>query len=1025
MNTIFLRRDKRTGRKKRLAVLFSVLLGLISFNAHSQGSQITGRVTNTDGSPIPGVNIMIKGTTTGTISDADGAYTLSTDQTDNTIVFSAIGYTAQEYNVSGEQILDVSLAEDLTELEEIVVIGYGTQRTSLVTGSISSINAEQIERTSSQRVEDALQGKTPGVFILPESGSPGAGMKVRIRGTGTNGDANPLYIVDGIRMSDVNDIAPSDIESVEILKDAASAAIYGAEGGNGVVIMTTKSGKSGEGRVSYNFSYGIQSAGKLPDLLNAEQYNQFQTERGFTPTTSSYDTDWLNEVFNDAPVSTHNLSFSGGNENSSYYSSFNYYDQDGIIGGEKANYKRLTTRLNVNHQIKTWLKVGMNINYAHSTRRKLNEDDEFGGIISSTLLIDPYTPTHYAPEDITANMQELIDEGEPVRMDSDGRYFAISDNVQGEMVNPLLQIDLAQGKSITDRLIGSFRIDITPFKGLTLTSRPGVDFSKTNFHEWTPLYYYSAERSNSSLSVVDNFDTYYQWQWENFASYQKQLGLHNISAVIGMSAQESKDKYLNTNTGDMVSEGDEYAEHDYTSSTEGTVSGNEYPNRLISYFGRVSYDYKGRYLIQATLRNDKTSTTNVPLENNGGIFPSVSAGWTISEEDFFPNDFVNKLKIRGSWGQNGSIKSIISKAREDGQFLYTSTITSEDLRYPVDNDGNYVIPAEPRVLANPDLTWETSEQTNIGMEIGFWQNRISVTADYFIKNTKDLLMRAQYPATAGTGMPYINAGDVKNSGFEFSFGIRNNDKEFKYGMNFNFATLKNEVTKLNLPSARLDGTEIGTGSWEGATAFEVGEPIWYFRGYETNGIDETTGDPVYVDHDGVDGITDDDRVNLGDPLPDFMYGANLFLEYKGFDFNVFVQGQYGNQAVYGWIRTDRLTSNMPLEFYEDRWTTSNTNASMPAADADSKMYASDIMVKDAGYTRIKQIQLGYTLPSSLLETIKLYNLHIFISLDDFFTFTGYNGMDPEAGSEYDDSQGIDRGVYPTPRKTMFGLAVSF
>ncbi|QQS50500.1 MAG: TonB-dependent receptor [Bacteroidota bacterium] len=1003
---------------------FAVLFLFQSMLVFAQQNQVTGNLTDSDNNPIPGVSIAIKGTTKGTVSDLEGNFSIPIDSAKATLVITAIGYIGKEVEVTSNQIVNMVLEADLTELDEIVVIGYGSQKTSLVTGAISSLDNEDIEKTSSSRIEDVMQGKTPGVSITQESGSPGAGIKVRIRGTGTNGNANPLYIVDGIRMGNVNDISPADIESVEILKDAASTAIYGAEGGNGIVIITTKKGSKQEGKVNYSFSYGLQSVGKLPELLNADQYNQFQLERGFTPSQSTYNTNWIEEVFETAPMSTHNLSFSGGGEKTTYFSSFTYFNQDGIIGGDKANFKRFTSRLNVDHEVKSWLKVGTNLTYARNQRTSLNEDDEFGGIISSALLIDPYTPTHYSPADVTQGMQDLIDAGEPVRRDDDGRYFAISENVQGEMVNPFLQMDLETGLNVTDRVIGVASIEIMPLKGLTITSRPGIDFSQTNYHDWTPLYYYSQERKNTSLTVNDNIGKYYQWQWENFISYQQMFGSHNISAVLGMSAQESKDKFLNTNSGEMVREGDQYAEHDYTSDLDGLVSGNEFPNRLVSYFGRVSYDYKGKYMLQASLRNDKTSTTNVPLDGISGIFPSVSAGWTLSEEEFFPEGVVNGLKLRGSWGQNGSISSITSRARQNGQYLYTSTITSSGLRYPTSN--GFIVPAEPGVLPNPDLTWETSEQTNFGLDLNLWLNRVNISADYFVKQTKDLLMFGQPPSTAGTNPAMLNAGDVENRGFEFNLGFRNNDKALKYHVNFNFTTLKNEVTKLNVPAARINGTDIGTGSWVGATAFEVGQPVWYFRGYETNGIDPATGDPIFVENGGdPNTITDEDRVYLGDPHPDFMFGATLSLEYKGFDLNIFLQGQTGHQVVYGWMRTDRLSSNMHTDFYEGRWTPTNTNATMPAADADPLMYSSDLMVKDGDYVRVKQIQLGYNLSPSLLENVKLSNMRIFISLDDYFTFTKYEGMDPEAGSPDDDSQGIDRGVYPTPRRVMFGLSVSF
>jgi TonB-dependent starch-binding outer membrane protein SusC len=1006
--------------RKLILFLFAFCLGIVTMSAQT----VTGVVTGADDEqPLPGVNIKVKGTDQGTITDMNGGYSIDVSGEDAVLIFSFVGYITQEQAVGSQTEINVALEVDSKGLEEVVVIGYGVQKKSMVTGAISSIDSKDLENVTVGRVEEAIQGKTAGVFILPESGAPGAGMKVRIRGAGSNSNSNPLYIVDGVRMTDVNDISPDDIEAVEVLKDAASSAIYGAEGGNGVVIITTKSGGNKEGVVSYSFKYGIQSVGTLPELLNGRQYAEYQNEAGVLGTTLPTDqvgTDWLAEMFETAPIMSHNLSFSGGTEKTAYYASLNYFNQEGVLGGDKSKFDRFSTRLNIDHKVKSWLKVGTNITYSRSKRSTLNEDSEFGGLIGSGMLIDPLTPTHYPLGTVPTHVQTLIDAGNPVRMAPDGRYFGISEYIAGEMVNPFIQMDIAKGGTVTDKVIGALSIEISPIKGLTITSRPAVDFSNSNTHFWTPAYYYSVERNNSTLSVNDNNGRWFQWQWENFISYKKEFGYHSVSAVLGMSAQESSWKYVNTISGQMTRPGDEFAEHDFTGHENDYITGNEYPDRLVSYFGRASYDYKGKYQLQGTIRRDLTSTVNVPKEGIAGIFPSFSAGWVLSEEDFFPQGFVNWVKFRGSWGQNGSIQAIKSL----GQFRYSSTITTEGLRYP-NSSGSFITVAEPRVLPNPDLTWETSEQTNIGIDIKAWDNRLSLTADYFIKNTRDLLLTGQYPVTSGNNPPIINAGDVKNSGFEFSVGLRNNDSELKYGVNFNLTTLKNEVTKLNSPSPRINGASIGTGSWVGATAFEVGQPIWYFRGYETAGIDAATGDPIFVDQNDDGDITDEDRVNLGDPHPNIMYGASLFVEYRGFDLNVFMQGQAGNQIIYGFMRTDRLTSNRLLEFYEGRWTPSSTNASMPSANPDGKTWSSDYMVQDGDYMRIKQIQLGYNLPASLLQAVKLSKARIYVSLDDYFTFTKYKGMDPQAGSTNDNSLGIDRGVYPTPRKVMFGLSVSF
>jgi TonB-linked SusC/RagA family outer membrane protein len=826
-------------------------------------------------------------------------------------------------------------------------------------------------------------------------------------------------------MGNIDDISPDDISSVEVLKDAASSAIYGAEGGNGVIIITTKAGVAGkEGTVTYNFKYGVQSPGDLPRLLNGKEYGQYQNEAGYldqTVPTDQVGTDWLDEMFSNAPIQNHNLAFSGGSEKTNYYASISYFDQEGILGGNQASFDRLTARLNIDHNIKPWLKVSTKVTYARTKRSALQEDDEFGGLISTGLLIDPLTPVSYAKGKEPQHVLDLIDtHGDNVLRNSSGRVYGISPYIQGEMVNPFIQMDITNGKTVTDKFIGSFALELKLMDGLVFTSRPGLDYSYENFHNWTPAYYYSVERNNTILAVNDNWGRYYQWQWENFATYNKSFENSNLNVVLGMSSQESKWRYLDSSSAQMPSAGDDFAEHDFTGRDADNVKGNENPDRLVSYFGRASYDYKNRYMVQATIRRDLTSTVNVPKEGIAGTFPSFSAGWNISEEEFFPKGIINWTKLRASWGQNGSIQAI----KSIGQFRYTSTIVTEGLRYPT-SDGTFITVSEPGVLPNPDLTWETSEQLNIGLDVKAWNSKLSFTFDYYEKKTKDLLLAGQFPSTAGNNFPIINAGDVKNSGIEIGLGYQNRDNAFKYGANFNLTTLKNEVTALNSPTPRINGASIGTGSWVGTTAFEVGQPIWYFRGYKTDGIDPETGNPIFVDTDGKEGITDDDRTFLGDPHTDIMYGGNLFAEYKGFDLNVLFQGQAGNQIVYGFMRTDRLTSNRMYEFYDDRWTAENTNASMPKANPDVNTWASDLMVKDGDFLRIKQIQLGYTIPKSALEYVKLSNARVFVSLDDYFTFTKYKGMDPLAGSANDNSLGIDRGVYPTPRKFMFGLSVSF
>ncbi len=1021
-----------------------------------QGFTVTGRVTEGD-EALPGVNVLVKGTSEGTVTDIDGRYSIVAPSDNTTLIFSFVGYTTEEININNRSVINVSLTQDVKSLEEIVVIGYGAQQKSLVTGSISSVKASDIENTSISRAEQVLQGRTAGIQVLPTSGSPGAGMKVRVRGAGSTGNSNPLFIVDGIKASDINYLAPEDIESMEVLKDGAASAIYGAEGGSGVVIITTKSGKEGPGVLNYTFQYGTQSVGNLPDMMNAAQYSQYMAEAG-RPTVGNANTNWLEELFETAPMQKHHLSFTAGSQATSMFTSLTYLNQDGVVGGDKAKFERITGRINIDHQLKPWIKIGSNISYSNTRRAAINEDSEFGGVLSSALMIDPLTPTHTST--IPTHIQEMIDANElnPAlfRKDSDGRYFGNSGNIQGEAINPFLSLFITEGNTQSDRIFGSFYSELELIDDLKFTSRLGIDYEHSNNHFWTPTYYYSAERQNTSTGVTDNTFTQSKWQWENFFTYTKTIGNNNIGLVAGMSAEQLQYRFLNANTTGMFVESGLFDQHEYTASTTGNIRGNLFEEKLASYFGRVTYDYNNKYMINATLRADGAGTSLLSPDNNWGIFPSISAGWVISEENFFPNGgFLSFAKLRASWGQNGSLANLRNvwtdyndfspfSEIEGRQFNYLSSITSQGIRYPLPG-GGYIVGAEPAVLANPDLTWETSEQTNFGLDLEAMNGSLIFSVEYYNKITRDLLAYFAAPATAGNKPPFFNAGDVKNSGLEFNFGIRKQSGDFKYAINANLATQNNEVTALRANVPRIAGMRVGV-DWREATSFEVGEPIWYFRGYQTAGIfkdqsdidkyisdnqltgySPVPGDAKLVDINGDKRITPADQGKIGNPHPSMIYGGGVNLSYKGIDFNVFAQGVSGNDILMGYIRTDRPTGNKPAYFFENRWKPEggNDNATMPRAEADIRAYRSDLMVQKGSYMRIKQIQLGYTLPSSLVSNIGINNARIYVSLDDYFTFTKYKGMDPEAGSPEDASLGIDRGVYPLPRKMLFGLSVNF
>ena len=1008
---------------------------------YGQDRQVSGRVLDAESnSALPGVSIIVKGTSTGTTTDIEGNYSLQVPEGSSTLIFSFIGYATEEVNIQNRSVVDVNLSTDVTALSEVVVIGYGEQQKSLLTGAISSIEAEQITNTSTLRVEQALQGRTAGVNVLANSGSPGSGLKVRIRGTGSNGDAGPLYIVDGIRTGGIEYLDPSEIASIEVLKDAASAAIYGAEGANGVVLISTKTGKAGKPQINYNFQYGIQTVGDRMDMMNAQQYAEYLNEAGASgtlPDPADYQgvegTDWLDELFESAPLQKHSLNLSGGSENSTYLVGGSFYTQDGVAGGDKAQFDRYTARLNSDHQIKDWLKIGNRLSYSHFKRSTIAEDDEFGSVVGNAILMDPTTPVIYT-NGLPAHAQAALDAGETLTQDDDGNYYGISRFVQGEIGNPLAMIQNTRGEIVQDKVVGNIYAELTPIKHIKFTSRFGIDAAFQLNHEWFPTYYFSNERKNNTPTVRDNNEKWFTTQWENFATYTNSIAEHDFSILLGTSAINTVYNKLNGSGGPMFDEDDKFAYYDYIPDESDLIGSSREDKSLLSYFGRVSYTFSDKYLLNATFRYDGSSL--LPEDNRWDLFPSVSAGWVVSAENFFPETFINFLKVRASWGENGNLRSLTP-----GQ--YASIITTQGIRYPTGTGGFYV-GAEPDFLPNPDLVWETSEQVDLGLDFGLLDDQLRVTIDYYNKTTKGLLTASTPPHYIGNDGATVNGGDVRNKGFEFEVAYTKSAGDFYYEISANMTTVDNEVIFLNpLVPDKIQGAGVGTG-WT-ASYFEEGLPIWYFRGYKTDGIFQNQeqidnyisdnnlseyspapGEPVVVDVNQDGRITPEDQTYIGDPHPDFLYGGRVNVGYKGFDLTVFVQGSKGNDILMGFNRTDRGTVNKPEFFYEDRWTGEGSTNDWFAADTDNPyIYNSDLMVFNGSYARIKQLQLGYTLPENLLNRLKFNSIRVYVSLEDYFTFTKYPGLDPEAGSNDDNSQGIDRGVYPIPKKFMTGLSLSF
>jgi TonB-dependent starch-binding outer membrane protein SusC len=1023
---------------KKVLFLTGILFLSVTFTLTAQEAfNFSGMVQGENGEPLPGVNVVEKGTTNGTISGIDGAFQINLNKQNILFVFSMIGYETIEKELKANVKEIIVLKESVVGLSEILVVGYGIQKRSNITGAIAKLGNKEIAQLPTTNVNEALQGRIAGVNVTTTSGSPGAGQKVVIRGVATNGNVQPLYVVDGMATSNIDNLEPNDVESVTVLKDAASAAIYGAEAANGVVLITTKSGAKGPGKVEYSFQVGSQSIGDYTQPMDASSYATWINEAnvGVTiPTNSSINTNWMDETLNTAMLQRHHLAFSGATEKGNYYVSGGYMNQDGVIGGDKSHYERFTLRTNITQQIKPWIKVGTNVNYTHMQRNSITEDSEFGGIISSALMLDPLTPVIYDGA-LPEFAQNVLNGGNTLVQNSDGFYYGLSPYVKGEIANPLAMIEIAKGGTKEDKFMGNMYLTLgdESWKGFKFTTRTSADVANQLFHTWFPTYWFSSERMNTQANVRDNTNTWFTWMWENYVSYDKSFGIkHNISAVAGISAKQSTHKYINTQSGPMFAEGDNFAQHGGV-EIAGRVSGNLRDTRTSSYFARASYDYDGKYLVNAIFRRDGTSLLHP--DQRWGNFPSVSAGWILSKEEFWNVDFIDFFKVRASWGTNGNLSGL-------GPDQFRSLIISAGIQYPKPGGGFYT-GAEPELLANPELTWATSEQIDLGFDMNMLGDKLSVGFDYFHKKTRDLLVPGTPPPSVGNNAPFVNAGDVTNKGVELELVYRNYDRAVKYDISTNFTWLNNEVTFLNPLLDRVGGTSIGTG-WT-ATYLELNQPVWFFRGYKTDGIfqnqaqidaykadngglagyNPVPGDPIVVNTNGDNLINNEDQTSIGSPHPKFMWGTYLNFSYSGFDMRLFLQGVHGQDVLLGWNRYDRSTSNRPQFFFDERWTGEGSTNERPRADQSSPyIYNSDLMVFKGSYVKIRQIQLGYTVPVKLMKN-NIQNLRLSLSLDEFFTFTNYPGMDPVTGSGNDNGQGIDRGFYPSPRKVLFGLTLAF
>lgn len=1027
---------------------------LAAFGAIAQQT-INGKVTDlVNGEALTGVNVVIKGTTKGTITDIDGAFQIVANSND-VLVFSFIGYRQQEVAVNGKNSINVLLEQSTETLDELVIVGYGVQSKKVVTGAISQVDAESIQRVAVTGLDQAMQGKVAGVQVTQNSGAPGGAVSIRVRGTfsATSGANEPLYVVDGVPLNTnpmqvqtasgtqmgnaISSINPADIESIEILKDASAAAIYGSRAARGVVLITTKRGKSGEGVISFDAYYGIQSLQKQIPMANATQWGNFQVyvseiskqklvaDWKDDPSVLGVGTNWQDEVFHPAAVQNYNLSFSGGNDRSTYSISGNYYNHDGII--LNSNFKRYSMRVNTDNKVKSWFNAGNSFYFGRTQDIYVRTDDQHHGIIKDILQQTPALPL----------------------MNEDGTYAGPVGAYMPDIDNPYAKNITIDQNIARNKLIASVYGEIIFSKNLRLRSNFGIDYTNTNQLWFEPTYVRGSLKSETAKLIEWKME-HTQWINENVLTYSNSFGKHNVVALAGISAQEHF--YNGIKAGGTGFQDESLKVINQSSLDSRTSEGWKGHGAIASQFGRITYDFDSKYLFTANIRRD--GSFKFGPENRWGVFPSISAGWRFTAEPFWENfsNILSEGKLRAGYGQVGS------DAINDYEYL--STINTTQIYY-VFNDASgqelYAPAAVPTKAENPKLKWESSEETTIGTDLAFLNNRLTLNMDYFIKNTKDMLITKPIPATSGmSSSPRVNGGKVQNKGFEMEISFRKVTGDFQYSIGANFTSIQNKVLYLAGEEDKFDGMFSRT---------MEGYPIGAFFGYQVEGIFQTQdeidelnnkltstdgskvnyqsagtapGDIKFKDISGPDGIPDGritplDRTILGSPHPAFTYGFNLNLSYKGFDMVAVVDGIYGNQIVNTtrmWTENLGLKRNLTLEAYENYWRPDRPGNIYPRPvvnDVNQNNRFSDRWLEDGSYVRLRTLTIGYTIPTEVAAMFKIKSMRLYLSGQNLWIHTKYSGYDPEVGIFQGNSlnAGIDYGRYPSPKTIMFGVNLRF
>jgi len=1009
--------------------IFLIAFILISSFCQAQEYDIKGTVTEAQtGLGLPGANVSVKNGTQQTTADFDGNFTLAKIPSGSIIVFSYVGFVTKEVAVTSNQTITVQLQSSEQSLEEVVVIGYGTQRKRDVTGAVGIVSSKTIEELRPVKVEQALQGTVSGVNVTSQSGSPGAALDIRIRGISSNGANGPLVIIDGYQ-GDLSLLNPTDIESITVLKDA-QAAIYGIIGANGVVLVTTKKGKKdSKTRFSYNTYFGVQSTTRKLPLLNATEYamllNESYANNGQpipypNATGLGKGTDWQDEVFNDsAPIQNHDFSVSGGSEKIVYTLSGSHLFQEGIVGGTKSDFRRNTARLSLGADLSDKLKLETNAIYTYVDRDALSENN-LGAPLFNAISV-PSTISAY---------------------DSNGDYTLVPNTpgLGNEVINPLAQIANTFNDYDLRKLNGSIGLDYKLVKGLTFTGRIGFNTLNSESRSFAKQVSYGGKVfDNPRSSVSQNKINSNDYTLDLFGTYKLATGDHELDAVLGTTIFEQWGSGLYGTGFDVPNNSWDFADISISNGLSEAKPVNSYVSnfRRTSYFARVNYSYKGRYLLTGIMRQD--ASTRFIKENRVGYHPSVLGGWIVSDEPFFGDSrFISFLKFRGSYGILGN--------DEIGDNRYRAILNGEAVYLW---DGTLVTGTAIGTIPNKKIKWETDRKFDVGFDLRLANDKVEIAGDYFINTRNDLLINnTPISGIIGAGgpggqSPTINAGTVRNKGFEFSINYKDKiTDDFSFAVGYNFTTLDNEVLKVNNQTGFVESGAFGVGQQPPAR-MEVGETIGYFYGLQTDGIFQNQaevdahpsqsalgaparpGDIRFKDVNGDGKIDANDRTNIGDPIPDVTMGFNLQFNYKGFDFVAYTYASLGNDMVRNYERS--LSDINRHNYVLDRWTGEGTSNSVPRVTigATSNNVFSDYFVEDASFVRIQNVQLGYTLNKDLTERAMLSKVRIYAGVNNLYTFTKYKGYDPAATSGAPIGGGIDYGFYPVPKTYMFGINLNF